>query len=137
MKILIDTNVLIDYTTQRNTNYESASQIVESCISGKNEGYVTSHSISDFYYITRKSFTKEDRKLWCQFIINSFVILIESKEIFLDALKTEDFFALEDLLQISCAKEANLDFIVTQNIKDFKNSEVPGITITDFAEEYC
>ena len=32
------------------------------------------------------------------------------------------------LLWDKCAKEADCDYIVTANIKDFSNSEVPAIT---------
>lgn len=137
MKILLDTNVLIDYTTKRNANYENAAEIVQSCIEEQNEGFITAHSISDFYYITRKNFTKEDRKEWCSFLINTFTILTESREIFINTLQAENFFYLEDLLQMECAKDADLDFIITENLKDFESSEVQGISISDFAEKYC
>ena len=42
---------------------------------------------------------------------------------------TED---LEDGLQIQCATKSGLDYIVTRNIDDFKNSSVPAILPSDF-----
>lgn len=64
-------------------------------------------------------------------------ILTEDKEAFLSALADEAFFDLEDNLQMTCAAEADLDYIITQNMKDFSSSQVPAISIPEFAEQYC
>ena len=39
---------------------------------------------------------------------------------------------LEDSLQMVCAKNASLDYIVTRNVKDFEKSEIPAIEPVDF-----
>ena len=46
----------------------------------------------------------------------------------LDAVKREDFKDFEDCLQDKCAKESACDYIVTANIKDYSNSEIPAVT---------
>ena len=41
---------------------------------------------------------------------------------------------LEDGLQMHCAKKANLDYIVTENIKDFSASSVKVLSTSEFLE---
>ena len=43
----------------------------------------------------------------------------------------KEFFDLEDGLQMKCAENAVLDYIVTENLKDFRNSKIPAISIEE------
>ena len=54
MKILLDTNILIDYLTIREPLFDEADQIVQLCTDEKLEGYVAAHAITDLFYILRK-----------------------------------------------------------------------------------
>jgi len=65
-------------------------------------------------------------------ITSKMKILTEDNQILFDTLINPSFFDLEDGLQIECAKTAKLDYIVTQNLKDFSESIVPAISISDF-----
>lgn len=135
MKILLDTNVLIDYAWKRNENHHNAVKIVTSCSAGICEGFVTSHSLCDFFFILRKEYSVQERRELLMMFVSSFTILVESKEEFLYVLQKEYFFDIEDGLQMQCAESACLDYIVTENTKDFSNSIIPAIPITDCAEK--
>lgn len=135
MKLLLDTNVLIDYITKRNENHIPMGKIINSCVQGENTGYVTSHSITDLFYVTRKYIPNSDRKEWTKFVVNTFTILTEDKKVFDECLKAEHFDDLEDQLQMESAAEANLDYVITENIKDFDYSKVQVITCKEFLEK--
>ncbi len=62
-------------------------------------------------------------------LVSSFQIISEEKEDFFDVLNKPDFFDLEDGLQMKCAEKANIDYIVTENLKDFGASSVKAISI--------
>lgn len=132
MKILLDTNVILDYLTKRNDNYINMTEIVDSCVNKKNQGFITSHSITDFYYLTRKYMPDNDRIEWTRFIINTFTILTEDKQAFINCLNAEDLDDLEDQLQMECSAAAELDYIITRNLKDFENSKVPAVSSEEF-----
>ena len=53
-----------------------------------------------------------------------------------NALQREDFSDFEDCLQDECAKQIHADYIITRNINDFSNSNIPAITPSDFLEKY-
>ena len=54
MKVLIDTNVLIDYMTHREPFFDEAKKIIGLCAENKIKGYIAAHSITDSFYIMRK-----------------------------------------------------------------------------------
>ena len=48
-KILIDTNVLIDYILEREPFFDDAMRVIFSCIDGSVKGYIAAHSISNMF----------------------------------------------------------------------------------------
>lgn len=62
MELLIDTNIIIDILQKRQPWFTDSYSVVASCIQGKNKGYVTAHSLSDLFFILRKSHNITARK---------------------------------------------------------------------------
>lgn len=54
MRVLIDTNILVDCMIKREPFYNNAKMIIHFCVSGTVDGYVAAHSITDCFYILRK-----------------------------------------------------------------------------------
>ena len=132
MRVLLDTNVLLNWLIESNTKHLESARLVMSCLMDETEGFVTSHSLTDIFYVLRKYHSDiEMRKKFLMLMVHNFTILTEDKNRFLDSLNDAGFFDLEDGLQMKCAEKANLDFIVTDNLKDFKSSKVPAISIED------
>ena len=48
-KILIDTNVLLDYLLEREPFFEDAKKVILSCIEGNTKGCIAVHSISNMF----------------------------------------------------------------------------------------
>ncbi len=69
-------------------------------------------------------------------IANNFTILTEPNDVFLSVLSDSVFFDLEDGLQIQCAEDAVLDYIVTENIDHFRFSKIKALTAAEFNAVY-
>ena len=54
MKILIDTNILLDFIIGREPFYENADKVLMLCANKKANGYLAAHSVTNLYYIMRK-----------------------------------------------------------------------------------
>ena len=54
-KILIDTNVLLDYLL--------AKKVISSCTEGNTKGCIAAHSISNMFFILRKDYTAKESTL--------------------------------------------------------------------------
>ena len=61
-RILIDTNVLLDYLLTREPYYEDAKKIVLACAEGKVVGCIAAHSISNMFFILRKDYSAVERR---------------------------------------------------------------------------
>ncbi len=131
MRLFFDSNVILDYLILTNSFHEEASKIVKTVFEGKVEGVIYAHSMTDIFYISRKYMSIEERRRFLILIASFFQIVVENKDDFLYVLNDENFFDLEDGLQMRCAENANLDYIVTENLKDFVNSKVKSISIKE------
>ena len=62
MRVLIDTNILVDLLLGREPYYDIAYDILTMCADKKIYGYLAAHSVPDLFYILRKFLTKEERR---------------------------------------------------------------------------
>lgn len=61
-KILIDTNVLLDYLLEREPFFEDAKKVILTCTEGNTKGCIAAHSISNIFFILRKDYTAKERR---------------------------------------------------------------------------
>ncbi len=127
MKVLVDTNVLIDALAGREPYFEYADAILRMSAENKIEGYMAAHSIPNMFYILRKDLSVDERK---EVLLNLCDILsvegIDSEKI-MASLKNRSFTDFEDCLQEQCAVAIQADYIITRNIKDFANAKVKAV----------
>lgn len=136
MRILLDTNVLLDYLMAREPFKLSAERILKSCAVGEVQAYVAAHSISNLFYILRKLYTIEERRDILSTLCEIIPVAGISNDMIKRALENREFSDFEDCLQMECAKEVEARFIVTRNLSDFRASVVEVISPDDFAEKY-
>lgn len=134
MKILIDTNIILDLIQSREPFSENASKIINSCVKKENEGYISSHSLSDIFFILRKDKTVEERKALILNLCSFFTVILEDKNFYTAVCQNNDWNDLEDGLQMKCADSEKLDYIVTRDAgKGFNKSPVKVISAEDFS----
>lgn len=135
MVVLIDTNILLNYITNRKDKYLNESiRIVELCALGKLQGYIAFHTLSTLWYVLRKKSDKERRDNLRDICTIFFVASASQTEV-IDAIEKDSFADFEDCLQDKCAKEAGAEYIITANEKDFEDSEIEAINPHDFLEK--
>ncbi len=137
MVILIDTNILLNYITNREDDHlEQSIRIVEMCAKGECTGYIAFHTLSTLWYVLRKRGDKERREN-LRDICEIFHVASASQKEIIDAIDKSSFADFEDCLQDKCAKEVGADYIITCNIKDFETSEIPALNPKEFLEMVC
>lgn len=130
---LIDANVILDYIASREPYYQDAYKIMEMCHSRKIEGYMAFHSVSIIWYTLRKFIPDpSDRRKWMKKILEITRVAGASHEAVLKAIDMENFKDLEDCLQDRCAESVDAQYIITNNVKNFKESTVRSISAKDF-----
>lgn len=126
MKILIDTNVILDVLCGRPEFVDDSLKVFKYCEANQITGCVSALSIPNIVYIMRKELDNEKIKDILNTLTSLFTI-VDLRESDLIKGADLDFSDYEDALQSICASRVKANYIVTRNIKDFKNSSVPAI----------
>ena len=132
MVVLIDTNVAINYLTNRtDENSVASSRLMTLCGERTVEGYIAAHSIPTIWYVLRK-YLEKDRRIMLRSLCTVLSVVGLNQEDVLSALDREEIQDFEDCLQDQCAQDIEAEYIVTCNIRDFSNSKIPAVTPMDF-----
>ena len=126
MKIMLDTNVVVDILSKRD-GYEDLLQLVKYCEIRKVEGFISAITVTDVMYILRKhidpSFVRET--------VQTLLLIVDVASVLKSDISyafSSDMKDYEDAVQSSCAKRMKADYIVTRNLKNFGKSDVPAIS---------
>jgi predicted nucleic acid-binding protein len=137
MKILIDTNVVLDVLLKRQPYYTDA--ILISILLEKNiiEGYVSASAITDVYYIINKEFKDTAKSIGKIKDILKIIGIASINEFNIYEAIDSGWDDFEDALQYVVGKEIEVDYIVTRNTKDYEKSIIKIIepnTLLDIIE---
>ena len=136
MRVLVDTNVVLDYLLEREPYTESARKIVLGCKQKKVIGCIAAHTVSNMFFILRKTYSVEDRRTILKDICKLFDVEGIDRLKIIQALDNSDFKDFEDCLQMQCAKSFRADYILTRNLADYRDSEIACISPEEFCEKY-
>lgn len=132
MKILVDTNVILDALLKREPYDNVAQTIITKCADGEVIGYLAAHSIPDLFYILRKNYSQKERRKFIRNLCDIFLVSDLNAEKIISAIENEEFTDFEDCLQEECAVEVMADYIVTRNPADYKASRIKVIEPDEF-----
>ena len=136
MKVMIDTNIVIDVYQNRAGFAENSGKILKLSESRKISGFITVGTVTNIYFILGRHI--KDRvqlKSLVQKLLTSVTLIDVLAKDVTDAfdLPMEDF---EDALLARCAKRIKAEYIVTRNLADFADSPVCAIEPDDFLDKY-
>ena len=133
VRVLVDTNVLIDFIAVREPFYRYALRIIDACDRNIIAGSIAAQSVPDIYYILRKDVSSEDRREILRALCSIFSVEGLDREKLMNALNDEAFSDFEDCLIMNCGLSFGADYIITRNTADFAGSLIPAIS----PEEFC
>lgn len=132
--VLIDTNIFIDVLQDRIPFTDNSQAVIGLVTQKKIKGAVAAHSITNLWYILRKTHSDEERRNYLLSLFELFDVVSIDKNRLVAALEKSDFKDFEDCLQDECAYAINADYIITRNAKDFESSMVKALTPEAFLE---
>ena len=133
-KLFIDSDVVIDFFTDRESHVNPASELFDLNEKGEIKLHLSAVSINNIYYIVRKHL---GHKMTIQVVEEltdmTEIIGITKKEI-IQALRN-DFKDFEDSIQYSSALTIEgIEAIITRNVKDYRNSEIAVMTPLNYSK---
>lgn len=135
MRILIDTNILLDFLLQREPFRQDAEELFQAINSGQVVGYVTASTLTDIFYIARRhTRSLEQARQAVSEILIVMVICPVNRPILESALASgiADF---EDAVQIACAMTQGLEAILTRDTQGFASSPIPVLSVRQLLEQ--
>ena len=135
MKIMCDTNVIIDVLLEQEPFVDDSCKILNLCEEHRMDGFVSASSVTDIFYLVRKythstelAYTAVGKLLEivkvCS-VTNNDVLTAFHK-------KAKDF---EYCLVATCAKSIRCNYIITRNKKDFEEFDVPILTPSELLQQ--
>jgi predicted nucleic acid-binding protein len=130
MRVLLDTNIVLDVLLERSPFVEDAKKIWQAVEEGQLVAYIAASTVTDIFYIVRKQVGLEKAHKSVGICLDTFEFCPIDQGTIKSAatLPGSDF---EDNVLIACALSANLDAIVTRNKADFQTT---AIAIMESAE---
>ena len=129
---LIDTNVILNYITERDDPFlDDSKRIVELCARERFNGFIAFHSLSIIWYALRKRAVSEGR-FWLRSVCDVLTVAGATHEQALEAIDNEMLEDFEDCLQDECAQSVGAQYLVTCNVKDFEYAKTRVCTPKQF-----
>lgn len=134
MKVLIDTNVVLDFALERVPFQDEAKKIFKAIDEHHVTGYLIASAVTDIYYFISKAYGNEPASAFISHLVGITQIIAVDKELIQNSLQLgwSDF---EDSLQFLGGKSVSSVAIITRNPKDFKASDIPVFTPSQFLEQ--
>jgi predicted nucleic acid-binding protein len=126
MKVLLDTNVVLDLMLEREPWRQEAEAIAQADANQRLQSHVCASAITDIFYISRRLVGPERARGIVRKCLDRLEVVSVTRDS-LDAAERRGGNDFEDDLQIQCAIDALLDAVVTRNPKDFVGFPSPDL----------
>ena len=124
MRLMIDTNILLDVLVKREPFYEASREVLRLCEEKKVQGFLSASAATDIFYLVRRHLHSTNSAYKCLgYVLDILKVLTVTNEDVINAYtkKAHDF---EDCLLAVCAASNKCDYIITRNKRDFEEFNI-------------
>jgi predicted nucleic acid-binding protein len=123
VKLLVDTNVLLDVILDRQPHSVASGTVWAAIETGKVQGVLAAHALTTIYYLVRREQTAAKTKNMLNSLLRVFGVATVDQSVIEEALEAplDDF---EDAVTAAAARRAGCDLIVSRDPKGFRGSLV-------------
>ncbi|MGK7924566.1 MAG: PIN domain-containing protein [Spirulina sp.] len=135
MRVLIDTNIVLDFLLEREPFFQDADLLFQAIASGRVVGYVTATTLTDIFYIARRQTQniEQARQAVSQTLIAMEICPVNRS--ILESAFASGLADFEDAVQIACANDRRLEAILTRDPRGFVNSLLPVLSIQELLQQ--
>lgn len=134
MRVLIDTNIILDFLLQREPFFQNADLLFQIIDSGRIVGYVTATTLTDIFYIARRHIgSVEQARQVISETLTAMVICPVNRAV-LESAFASGLTDFEDAVQIACAIAQGLDAITTRDAH-FSSTLISALTVEEVLQQ--
>ena len=127
MRVLFDTNVVLDHLLAREPFVDTAERLLSLVDAEEIEGVLCSTTVTTIHYLAGKAVGPSRASEYIRELLEIFSIACVDREILRAALDA-GFSDYEDAVLHGAARAAEVSAIVTRNCKDFTRTTLPVFT---------
>ncbi|TNF93657.1 MAG: PIN domain-containing protein [Gammaproteobacteria bacterium] len=131
MKVLFDTNIVLDVLLDRKPFSDSAAYLFSSVERTQISGYLCATTVTTIHYLVRKAMDNQTAVKQMQQLLSLFEIAPVNRVVIEQALQSS-FSDFEDAVLYESARHAGVTYIVTRNVSDFSKSKLPVFNADEF-----
>jgi predicted nucleic acid-binding protein len=124
VRVLFDTNVVLDVLLEREPHARPAAQLMSLVDDGRLEGYLCATTVTTVHYLALKALGPTKATLLVATLLGVFAIAPVDREVVAGALEL-GFADFEDAVIHEAAALAEASAIVTRNGRDFRGAKIP------------
>ena len=134
MKVLIDTNILLDIALDRTLFVDDACRLLDAAQKGHIDAYIAWHSISNFHYISAPKQSEKERR---EFLKSLFSFAKIAPVVTADILRalSLNMTDFEDAMQAAAALACGAELIATRNLRDYVKSPIKAYAPQDVLKQ--
>lgn len=133
MKLLLDTNIVLDVLMDRLPFSDSAVELFSKVEDGTIIGYVCGTTITTVYYLASKALGAPKAREEIRKLLNLFEVAPVNRHVLESALAS-GFVDFEDAVIHEAACHIGVEAIVTRNQKDFRKSRISVYSSEEMAK---
>lgn len=124
--ILVDLNVIVDVVQQRQPFYKESARVVDAVVREQAFGLLAAHSITTLFYVISRIRNRETAVTAITTLLDAFTVAAVDDRIIRQAISWgwQDF---EDAVQMAAAVNAQADYLITRNPRDFQAGTIPVV----------
>lgn len=124
MRVLFDTNILIDFLLDRTPFADHAADLLSRADRGEIQGVACANSFTTIFYLVQKAVGLADARRHIAALLSILEVAPVNRATLEQAAESNvgDF---EDAVIVEAARQTNAECIVTRNERDFADSPVP------------
>jgi predicted nucleic acid-binding protein len=136
VRVLLDTNIILDFFLEREPFFQLASEVFEAIAAERIEGLISASSATDIFYICKRQTQnlEQTRQILTQTLTLLSVCPVDYTV--LNTALNSGLVDFEDAVQIACAVAQQVDAIVTRNPQDFQTTAVSIFTVSQLLEHF-
>lgn len=141
MKILLDTNVMLEIILQRE-EFETANHLLNALWAGKHQMYMTAGSFYSMLFTVDKYFkkvldmTEPMRTTMVRSVMRQVLRIVDvagqDRQALLNGINDSNFKDLEDGCQHEAALKEECDYLLTFNVKDYAGASLAVLSPQEF-----
>ncbi|NOX87460.1 MAG: PIN domain-containing protein [Calditrichaeota bacterium] len=133
MKVLFDTNVVLDFLLDRQPFADDAASLFARVEYSEMNGYLCATTVTTIHYLLKKALGDREAAKHISSLLSLFEVAPVNRLVLEEALSA-GFSDFEDAVIYEAGRHAGAEFIITRNTKDFKKSELPVYDPSEFVK---